>query len=152
MKQNKRPDIRRLTAGDADELKQLVLLFCDVFEMQKNGIAESRLQQLLADPHFVAFAAFENGVVCGGLTGYIMPMYYHTQSELYLYDMAVDITYQRQGIGRQLIAALKAFCRLRGISTMFVEAHAEDLHAVEFYRNTGGVAEQAVHFNFYING
>lgn len=150
MEQKKQYDVRRLTTDDIVAFKQLVELFCDVFEMQKDGIAESRLQQLLADPNFVAFAALDNGTVCGGLTGYIMPMYYHTQSELYLYDMAVAITHQRQGIGRQLIAALKAFCSANGINTMFVEAHAEDLHAVEFYRNTGGVAEQAVHFNYRI--
>jgi aminoglycoside 3-N-acetyltransferase I len=150
MEQNKQYDVRRLTTDDTVTFKQLVELFCDVFDMQKDGIAESRLQQLLAAPHFVVLAAFENDKVCGGLTGYIMPMYYHTQSELYLYDMAVAATHQRQGIGRMLISAATAYCSVNNISTMFVEAHAEDQHAVEFYRNTGGVAEQAVHFNYRI--
>jgi hypothetical protein len=31
---------------------------------------------------------------------------------------------------------------------MFVEAHEEDQHAVNFYYKAGGQAEKVVHFNF----
>ncbi len=150
MQQNRYIQVRRLGAGDAETFQQLVLLFCTVFEMPDEHVDRGRLQSLLADPHFVVYAAFDGDEMCGGLTGYIMLMYYHAESELYLYDMAVATSHQRQGIGRLLIEEMKRFCTAGNIGVMFVEAHADDLHAVEFYRSTGGAAEQAVHFNYYI--
>jgi aminoglycoside 3-N-acetyltransferase I len=141
--------IKRLDTGDVALLQQLIQLFREVFEREEEIDAEpGYLSHLLRNNTFVAVAALLNDKVIGGLTAYELPMYYSASSEMFIYDVAVSTEYQQRGIGKQLLTALKKYCQQQNILEIFVAAHAEDTHALEFYQATGGVAEDVVHFTY----
>ena len=106
--------------------------------------------KLLSNTNFIAIAAFRENEIVGGLTAYELSMYYSDNSEIFLYDLAVKPEYQRMGIGKRLIHHLREYCVKNGIDEFFVLAHAEDEHAVEFYRSTGGKSEKVVNFLYNV--
>jgi aminoglycoside 3-N-acetyltransferase I len=69
-------------------------------------------------------------------------------SELFIYDLAVRPEFQRQGVGRALIAALRVAGAAEGISEAFVPADNEDTHALDFYRAVGGDPAGVTMFSF----
>ena len=91
-------------------------------------------------------AAFADDLLVGGLSAHVVPMTTSESSELFIYDIAVRADVQRQGIGRALVAALRAAARAEGIGDVFVAADNEDTHALEFYRRLGGVAAPVTFF------
>lgn len=87
-------------------------------------------------------------MVAGGATAYVLAPYHARMPELFIYDVAIATQHQRKGLGAKLIAALKDYCRENNIGEMFVPAHEEDTHALDFYRSTGGKAEKVVLFTY----
>jgi len=142
-------EVVRLHNGDIKRFAKLIELFHEVFESDDKTFADkTHLQKLLGKEEFIVLAAIQGEKIIGGLTAYEMPLYNSSGSEVYIYDMAVDIEYQRKGIGKGLIAELKKVCINKNIKTIFVEAHATDRYAIDFYRSTGGNPEEVVHFNY----
>jgi len=140
-------EISRLTKEDLSAFSSLIRLFNIVFEEAESAISsEANLLRLLNDHHFIVIAAISGAEVVGGLTAYILPMYYSESPEIFIYDLAVKPEYQRMGIGKRLIHDLKEYCINHGIKEFFVLAHEEDEHAIEFYRSTGGKSEKVVNF------
>jgi aminoglycoside 3-N-acetyltransferase I len=143
--------IQQLGKSDLLLFRELITLFNEVFEEKRGAVAnETYLKQLLQRKEFIVFVALQNDNVIGGLTAYEMPMYSAEHSELYIYDMAVKTEFQRMGIGKNLISALSGYAKANNIKTMFVEAHEEDTHAIDFYHSANGKAGKVVHFNFEI--
>lgn len=141
--------IKRLGKADLIIAQKLFSTLQEVFEAKEPVTAnEAYVSQLLSNPAFICIAAINNEEVVGGLTAYELPMYYAAYSECYIYDVGVKATFQRMGIGKLLIAALKEHCNVNNIKTMFVEAQEEDVHAIDFYRATGASEEQVHHFNY----
>ena len=142
-------EVKKLTQEDVSVFKLLIQLFNIVFEEDESAMSsETNLFKLLSNNHFVAMAAFYQNEIAGGLTAYELPMYSSDRSEIFLYDLAVKPEYQRRGIGKRLIHHLNDYCFKNGINEFFVLAHEEDVHAVEFYRSTGGKSEKVVNFVF----
>lgn len=151
--------IKKLGPEDLASAQDVFILFKKVFDgatiAAKDLPSETYLKQLLATPSFHIFAAVENSTgdtandkIVGGLTAYEFAMYLKEEKEAYLYDLAVDETYRRQGIARALIESAKQYARENNIATLFVEANEEDIAAVEFYKSlTGASAEKVMHFN-----
>jgi aminoglycoside 3-N-acetyltransferase I len=139
--------VRKLSQEDVSTFKLLIHLFNVVFEEDESAMSSDvNLFKLLSNNHFVAMAAFYQDELAGGLTAYELPMYSSDKSEIFVYDLAVKPEYQRRGIGKRLIQHLKEYCFENGIDEFFVLAHEEDIHAVEFYRATGGKSEKVVNF------
>ena len=145
-------EIRKIGKDELRLFRELLRLFEDVFEM-KNFVMPpgDYLQQLLEKNDFGVFVALSGGMVIGGLTTYSLQQYYTTTPLVYIYDMAVSREFQRKGIGKKLIAGLKEYCRSQGVEEMLVQADKEDDHALEFYRSTGGVPQEVVHFDYRLN-
>jgi len=140
-------EVRQLTQADLAVFSLLIRLFNTVFEADEAAIgSETTLSILLSNNSFIAIAAFYENELVGGLTAYELPMYYSDISEIFLYDLAVKSAYQRKGIGKSLIRYVRNYCTNYGINEFFVLAHAEDEHAVEFYRATGGKSEEVINF------
>jgi len=97
---------------------------------------------------FWAIGAFEGEQVLGGLTAHTLPMTRNETAEIFIYDLAVDPAFQRQGIGRQLIAELRIQAAAVGIDVLFVPADNEDLEALDFYRALGVQASPVTFFTF----
>lgn len=143
--------IKKLGKEDLATASEMFLALQIAFGLQHPSIADDDyLARLLSNEGFMCFAAIMNETVIGGLTAYELPMYHAAYSECYVYDVGVKPEYQRMGAGRQLIAELKAYCGMRNIKTMFVEAQMADNDAIEFYRSTGASEEGVVHFNYDI--
>jgi aminoglycoside 3-N-acetyltransferase I len=142
---------KQLTAADTGLFTGLLQLFEEVFEMKGLIIPnEDYLKKLLQREDFIVFVAAYENVIVGGLTAHILPSYYSASSEIYIYDIAVKTNYQRQGIGEKLILALTEYCSKNGYQSFFVQADEKDAHALDFYHSTGGIAKNAVHFNYWV--
>jgi aminoglycoside 3-N-acetyltransferase I len=144
--------IKRLGQQDVQILHNLISLFHEVFETEPQPVVnELYLTGLLQKTDFVVHVVFSENEIVGGLTAYELPMYYSMESELFIYDIAIKPGFQRKGLGKQLLSSIKKHCEQNGIKLMFVEAHEEDEHAVDFYHATGGHAEKVIHFNYIFN-
>jgi aminoglycoside 3-N-acetyltransferase I len=71
------------------------------------------------------------------------------RSEIYIYDLAVDEKYRRQGIARQLINELKVIGKAIGSWAIFVQADRVDTPAVKLYQSIG-TQEEPLHFDIPI--
>jgi aminoglycoside 3-N-acetyltransferase I len=142
---------KKLEPPDIDIFKKLIQLFDEMFENKDPAtMDEINRKTLLRKNDFISLVAMDDHEVIGGVTAYEL-LLYSGQTEVYIYDIAVKTAFQKKGIGTKLINALHDHCKQKGIKTMFVEAHEEDKHAVNFYYKAGGQAEKVVHFNFNIN-
>jgi GNAT superfamily N-acetyltransferase len=143
------PEVKKLGDKDLDKFTALIRVFENVFEMEDFSIPDNNyLQHLLEKDDFLVFVAMLDDKVVGGLTAYTLQQYYSTKPLVYLYDLAVLTDYQRQGIGKKLIAGITDYCKSMGVEEVFVQADEADEHAVAFYHTTGGTAEKVVHFNY----
>ena len=144
--------IKKLEKQDLVLFQQLIRVFQDVFEMEGTTIPEDiQLAKLLENPYFIVFVICIDNKVIGGLTAYELPSYYAAQSEIFIYDIAIDPSFQRKGLGKKLLAALKEYGKEKNISVLFVDANEEDDHAVDFYHTTGGEAAKVIQFSYYID-
>lgn len=142
--------IKKLETKDVDEFVQLIRLFAEVFEMSNFSMpAREHLLKLLTKSDFMAFAAIEENKIVGGLTSYTLDQYYSEKPLAYIYDLAIKKSFQRQGIGSKLIAAITEYCSLHGFEEVFVQADQVDDYAIEFYRSTPITnEEQVIHFSY----
>lgn len=131
-----------------NELRELSKVFALAFESEYT-LTGVYLETMLQNPICVIFGAISDQEIVGGLVAFEMtPM--HGTKELYVYDIAVHLAYQRKGIGAKIVNALKDEAKVRGVGTIFVEAELEDKDAVAFYRAIGGEEIVFGHFNFKI--
>ncbi len=129
----------QLTSSDILIFRELIQLYCDVFEDKKTydntNVSDEYLRHFLAnESHVVVVALSENNTVIGGLVAYQLDKFGKESKELYIYDLAVLESQQRQGIGTNLINEVVKIAKQRNASVVFVQADAEDIHAVSFYR------------------
>lgn len=147
-------EIQVLTDADTDKFVQLISLLEDVFEMKDFVRPDTaHLAGLLAKEDFFAVVAVVDGQIVGGLTVYVLRQYYSVRPLAYIFDLAVDQTFQRKGVGRSLIEFTKAYCCKRGFEEVFVQADRMDGYALDFYRSTLPSAEEdVVHFYYALPG
>jgi aminoglycoside 3-N-acetyltransferase I len=135
---NREIRVQRLGPEDRELARATFALTAVVFGEKHTPLSDTYLDQLLQRPEFWAFAAIDAGAVIGGMTAHTLMMTAFEGSEIFLYDIAVSPTYQRRGVGRELIGALRREATSLGVSTMFVPADDEDTGAIEFYSALGG--------------
>ncbi len=140
--------IQRLGQGDRDLARTLFVLMANVFEEDYDDLSDDYLDRVLGRADFWALAAVVDDVVVGGLTAHALPLTRSAQHELFIYDLAVGVEHQRQGVGRRLVAELRSQAAALGIGTIFVPADDEDAHAIAFYRSIGGTASPVTFFTF----
>src|SRR5690625_4526710 len=121
---------KKLQPGNEKDFHDLVLLINNVFTTE-NSVNKVNIKRLLNDPGFECIVAIYQEEVIGGITAYELLSYDQAESMMYLYDLAVQTTHQRIGIGSRLVAELLADCRKRGINELFVQTEEADVHAVQ---------------------
>ena len=147
-------DIKIVTADNLNELKELILVFENVFEMENFKMPnDNHLQGLLNKETFVAIVAKTQCKVIAGLTVYVLDQYSSEKPLAYIYDLAVLTEYQRIGIGKKLIAFTTDFCKQKGFEEVFVQADVVDDYALDFYRSTVPTnEEQVIHYSYNLRG
>ncbi|MCW7488608.1 GNAT family N-acetyltransferase [Leptospira meyeri] len=145
-------EIKKLNSNDLKQFIELIRVFEDVFEMKNFQMPSLHyLQSLLDRDDFYIFVSLHESQVVGGLTSYTLRQYYSEKPLVYIFDLAVLTKYQRQGIGRSLIQGINEYCKKMGAEEVFVQADLVDDYALEFYRSTGGLPEDVVHFTYPLN-
>jgi aminoglycoside 3-N-acetyltransferase I len=148
-------EIQVLGAEDVAHMESMLSLFGrafgdpDSYDKARPGAAY--LAGLLGSPGFVAVAAIRDGAVVGGLAAYVLPKFEQARSEIYIYDLAVDEPFRRQGIATGLILMLRAVAVARGASVIFVQADPGDAPAVALYSKLGK-REDVLHFDISPRG
>ena len=142
--------LRVLSDGEAALLRQMLGMFGSAFEDVATYTArqpdDAYLDRLLSNRDFIAIAASSGPVVVGGLAAYVLPKFEQARSEAYIYDLAVDSAFRRQGIATALIRAVQREAKLRGAHVVFVQADYGDAPAVALYTKLG-VREDVLHFD-----
>jgi aminoglycoside 3-N-acetyltransferase I len=140
--------VERLTFVDIELARSLFAAMARVFETEPGDLADGYLTRLLNRDDFWALVASVDGELAGGVTAHTLPMTHAEESEIFIYDVAVIPKFQRLGVGRQLMTALRIQAADAGVSVAFVPADNEDIHALDFYRALGGVAAAVTIFTF----
>lgn len=146
----------RLQSEDTGALRELLEVFRNAFgepaSEREFEPDDAYISALLADPHCVALIACnERDKVVGGLVAYELRKFEQPRSEFYLYDLAVDERYRRQGIATELIRRLGRIGAAVGAYVIFVQADMADGPAVALYTKLCGTVEDDVlHFDIPI--
>lgn len=140
--------VARLGQGDLEAARRTFTVMAEVFEEDHVELSIEYLQCLLARSDFWCFTATVGDETVGGLTAHTLMMTSVEAAEVFLYDIAVHADYQRLGIGRGLVEALRRDASTSGIETVFVPADNDDTHALDFYRALGGTPSQVTFFEF----
>ena len=143
--------IRHLGAADLGPMKALLRLFGDAFDdpasYQGAVPGDAYLLGRLSDETFFAILALdEAGAVIGGLAAYELKKFEQERSEIYIYDLAVDEQYRRQGVATALIGELRRLAVERGAYVIYVQADYGDDAAVALYTKLG-TREDVMHFD-----
>lgn len=142
--------VHRLGPGDVAHARDLNTLFAAAFEdagtYAHRPPDDAYLAALLGKEHILALAAFADGKLAGGLVAYQLDKFEQARSEIYIYDLAVEASYRRQGIATALIDHLRRLAATRGTWAVFVQADHGDDPAVALYTKLG-TREDVMHFD-----
>ena len=141
---------KQLTLDDLEVLKKLLKVFGEAFNeiaTYQNAVpSDAYLKNLLSKKHFIAVVAMNGDVVVGGLAAYELEKFEQERSEIYIYDLAVDEKYRRQGTATKLINTLQRIARERKAYVIFVQADPGDDPAIKLYESLG-TKEDVFHFD-----
>jgi aminoglycoside 6'-N-acetyltransferase I len=136
-------DIRDLGPGDERVLRRVAP---GVFD---HDVDPALAAEFLRDPRHHLVVAVEDGLVVGFASGvhYVHP---DKPAELWINEVGVAPTHQRQGLGKRLLQALFARGRALGCREAWVLTSPANGPAVRLYEAVGGVdlADPPVMFTF----
>ncbi|WP_370589698.1 AAC(3)-I family aminoglycoside N-acetyltransferase [Saccharophagus sp. K07] len=139
---------------DIEILRAMLRMFGKAFEdlatYTQAQPDDAYVGSLLANNSFIAIAALSDTRIVGGLAAYVLPKFEQARSEIYIYDLAVDADFRRQGIATALIEELKRIARARGAYVIFVQADYGDDPAIALYTKMG-IREEVLHFDIHSN-
>ena len=142
--------IHELSVSSMQLMDGLLDVFAEAFEDEEHYSrkrpANSYLERLLGQPHFIALAAKKGGKIIGGLVAYELQKFEQERSEIYIYDLAVLAAYRRLGVATALIGRVREIARERGAWVVFVQADHGDDPAVALYTKLGS-REDVMHFD-----
>jgi ribosomal protein S18 acetylase RimI-like enzyme len=125
-------EIKLLTSADPHDLDNIA---DDVFD---DPIVEPSAQEFLKDPRHRLVVALDHHVVVGFASAVI---YLHPDKpapELWINEIGVAPTHQRQGIGKRILQAMLEEARQSGCTDAWVLTERENKAAMTLYRSAGG--------------
>ena len=125
-------EIKLLTSTDSHYLNDIA---DDVFD---DPIVESSAQEFLNDPRHRLVVALDHNVVVGFVSAVI---YLHPDKpapELWINEIGVAPTHQRQGIGKRLLQAMLENARQSGCAEAWVLTERTNAAAMAMYTSVGG--------------
>ena len=142
--------IRRAQQSDLDQLvalwQELAELHADLvpeFALGPGGSQSVRvhLAELLRDDNERVFVAEENGALIGFINGAVRenPLVFAERYIGYIADALVTARSRRRGVGEQLVNAINAWFRERGVRIIHLTAAAGNPISQTFWRKMGFV-------------
>lgn len=132
-------EIKKLKPEDFGVAKLLFLFFqVDDGVEDPTSASDEYVKNLLSRDDFHVVAAFENKTLVGGLTAYELAKYKREDTEIFLYEIGVEESHRRKGIGRELINFLRQICIEKGILEMFVATEMDNDSAKALYEKMDG--------------
>jgi ribosomal protein S18 acetylase RimI-like enzyme len=125
-------EIKLLGPGDSHYLRKVAE---DVFD---DPIVESSAQEFLADPRHRLIVVLDNNIVVGFVSAVIYLHPDKSAPELWINEIGVASTHQRQGIGKALMQAMLDHAKQSGCTEAWVLTDRANLPAMAMYRSTGG--------------
>lgn len=126
--------IRRLVSGAEIE----VLHAAHLWEEPPDVAA---VRAYLADPRNIFLVAYEASEAIGFLRGTELGQLRSLRKQMFLYEIGVEESYRRRGVGTALVNTLLRECRELGFDEVFVFTDPANEAAVRLYRSTGAVTE-----------
>lgn len=130
-------EIRRVGPGDEALFGRVAI---DVFD---GPVVPARLTAYLASADHLMVVALSGGEVVGQVAG-VIHRHPDLPTELYVDNLGVTPTRQRQGIGRQLVETLFMLGRRLGCEEAWVGTEVDNAPARGLYRALGAEAETFV--------
>jgi ribosomal protein S18 acetylase RimI-like enzyme len=127
------PEIKLLTPSDSYLLNNVAE---DVFD---DSIVESSTREFLADSRHRLVVALDGDLVVGFVSAVI---YLHPDKsalELWINEIGVAPTHQRQGTGKALMQAILEIAKQSGCREAWVLTGRSNLPATSMYRSIGGL-------------
>lgn len=142
--------VRRLERGDTAHFRALNAMFARAFEDAEHYSAkppsDAYAEKVLSKESIIPLVALSEGQVIGGLVAYELDKLEQERSEIYIYDLAVDDAFRRQGVATALIRNLGEIASSRGASVIYVQADYGDEPAIALYTKLGR-REDVMHFD-----
>jgi aminoglycoside 3-N-acetyltransferase I len=149
------PDITitRLDPAHVDLMHQLNALFSNVFDAPdhyaKSPPSDGYLRNWLRRSQNVVLVAHDGDRLAGGLVAYELLKFEQERSEFYIYDLAVDPGFRRQGIATALIEELRYIAAKHSGWVVYVQADYGDDPAIALYTKLGK-REDVMHFDMTV--
>lgn len=125
--------IERMGPNDYDRVIEAAHVF-------DNLPRPNAVRRFLAEPNHHLFIAYSDDGPVGFISGTELT-HPDKGTEMFLYELGVDDSHQRQGFGIALVAALANLARERGCYGMWVLTEEDNVAARATYRKAGGEAE-----------
>jgi aminoglycoside 3-N-acetyltransferase I len=87
----------------------------------------------------VLIVAIDQGVPVGYIVAYLLDRIDLNRAMMFFYEIGVAEAHRRRGIGKRMIAELKAICRMEDVMKMWVPTSRSNIAATRLYVSTGGV-------------
>ncbi len=145
------PDYTIRRAERTDQVAAATQVLWLTFELSAVPLSPAELDRVLARPNYHLFLAeAADGTVLGVATVQLVLASDLRSTEALLWDLAVHPDHQRRGIGRALVAHVRAWAEAEGHSAAFVLAEGDDAEAIAFYRRLPEAPEVEVRmFSFW---
>ena len=124
-------EVRRLGPGDEEAVHAARALFDDAPE-------EQATRRFLAEPTHHLLVAYDEADRPMGFVSGVELTHPDKGTEMFLYELGVDESARRQGVGRTLVQALAALAREQGCYDMWVLADADNEAAQATYTRAAG--------------
>jgi aminoglycoside 6'-N-acetyltransferase I len=124
--------IKLLTPNDSHTLNNVAE---NVFD---DPIVESSAKEFLADPRHRIVVALDDDLVVGFVSAVIYVHPDKSAPELWINEIGVAPTHQRQGIGKALMQAVLDEAKRSGCTEAWVLTDRSNLPAMAMYKSAGG--------------
>lgn len=141
--------IERLGHSDISSLKALNQVFADAFQEPEEYLSapssDARLRTLLSQDSILVLVAKKQNNVVAGLVSYVLERLERRRREIYVYDLAVQPSEQRQGIATALLNELRRWATRIDAQLLFIQSEQGDQPASQLY-NKLGAKTPVLHF------
>ncbi len=124
-------DVRRLGSGDDEAVLAAGFLFDHIPDAEAT-------RRFLGEPNHHLLVAYDRNEQPVGFISGVETTHPDKGTEMFLYELGVDQSARRRGVGRTLVEALSALARERGCYGMWVLTDDDNHAARATYSRAGG--------------